>query len=312
MPAAVRGRSRVKASSPTRAPQKAARPAPAKAARRAPRQTHEHRGLSPKVALIGAVAILVLAAGATLATGHRGQRLVAAVGNGIDARFGAAGFRLKTIEVQGASPMATADIVKAAGVYRNQPILGLNLTELRKSVEQVGWVKEARVVRLLPDTLVVAVVEHRQLAVWQHAGRQYVIDDHGQVIKEADPARFATLPLVVGEGAAAHAPEILPVIAQRPRLIGQMDALVRVDDRRWDVRMKDGSLIQLPADNVESALMQLEHLYQRSRILELGFDRIDLRNPDLVSVRPRATPPLQVQVQAQAQAQPTSPTAARL
>ena len=77
------------------------------------------------------------------------------------------------------------------------------------------------------------------------------------------------------------------MIAQRPRLIGQMDALVRVDDRRWDVRMKDGSLIQLPADNVESALMQLEHLDQRSRILGLGFERIDLRNPDLVSVRPR-------------------------
>jgi cell division protein FtsQ len=290
MAAAVRGGSRVQAKPPARTPRQAARPAaaPAKAARRAPRQTHDHRGLSPKVALIGAVAILALVTAGVLATGQRGQRLVAAIGTGIDARFGAAGFRLKTIEVQGASPMAKADIVKAAGLYIDQPILGLNLNDLRRHVEQVGWVKEARIVRLLPDTLVVAVVEHRQLAVWQHAGRQFVIDDHGQVIKEADPARFATLPLVVGEGAAAHAPEILPVIAQRPRLIGQMDALVRVDDRRWDVRMKDGSLIQLPADNVEGALMQLEHLDQRSRILELGFDRIDLRNPDVVSVRPRA------------------------
>jgi cell division protein FtsQ len=188
--------------------------------------------------------------------------------------------------------MATADIVRAAGVYKNQPLLGLNLNTLRQNVEHVGWVKEARVVRLLPDTLVIAVTEHRQLAVWQHAGRQAVIDDHGQVIKEADPARFSTLPLVVGEGAAVHAPEILPVIAQRPRLIGAMDALVRVDDRRWDVRMKDGSLIQLPADGVENALMQLERLDQRSRILELGFDRIDLRNPEVVSVRPRANAPL--------------------
>jgi cell division protein FtsQ len=301
MPAAVRGGSRARAKpSPKTAP-KAARPAPA--GRRAP--VAEPRGLSPRVALIGAVAVLALALGMTLATGHRGQRLVATVGSGIDNRFGAAGFRLKTIEVQGASPMATADIVKAAGVYQNEPLLGLDLTTLRKNVEQVGWVKEARVVRLLPDTLVVSVVEHRQLAVWQHAGRQFVIDDHGQVIKEADPARFAKLPLVVGEGAASHAPEILPVIAQRPRLIGQMDALVRVDDRRWDIRMRDGSLIQLPADGVDGALMQLERLDQRSRILELGFDRIDLRNPDVVSVRPRA-------VQALPSQPLTSPTGARL
>jgi cell division protein FtsQ len=60
-----------------------------------------------------------------------------------------------------------------------------------------------------------------------------------------------------------------------------------VDGRRWDLRMKDGSLIQLPATGEEQALLQLEQLDQRSRVLDLGFDRIDLRNPDVVAVRPR-------------------------
>jgi cell division protein FtsQ len=42
----------------------------------------------------------------------------------------------------------------------------------------------------------------------------------------------------------------------------------------------------------EEALMQLESLDARSRILDLGFERIDLRNPDVVAVRPREpTPP---------------------
>ena len=291
MRAAVRGGSRRQAKPPVKAPPKPARPVAARAVRRAVTSSREASGLSPRFTLIAAVIVLALALGVTLATGHRGQRLASAIGSGIDGRFGAAGFRLRTIEVQGASTLAAADIVKAAQIYKNQPLLGLNLDQLRKRVEAVGWVKEARVVRLLPDTLVVAVVERRQMAVWQHAGRQVVIDDHGQPIPEADPAHFATLPLVVGEGGAEHAPEILPVIAQRPRLIGQMDALVRVDDRRWDVRMKDGSLIQLPADGVENALMQLERLDQRSHILELGFDRIDLRNPDVVAVRPRQNQP---------------------
>ena len=135
------------------------------------------------------------------------------------------------------------------------------------------------------------MVERRQLAVWQHAGRSWVIDDHGRVIPEADAARFLTLPLVVGEGGAVHAPEILPVIAQRPKLMNRLDALVRVDDRRWDLRFKDGSLIQLPAVGEDEALMQLERLDERSHILDLGFERIDLRNPDVVAVRPRASAP---------------------
>jgi cell division protein FtsQ len=235
--------------------------------------------------------VLAAALGVTLATGHRGERLAEAAAGAVDGRFGAAGFKLAAIHVEGASPMATADIVRAAGVYKDQPLLGLDLEALRQRVEKVGWVKEARVVRLLPDTLVVAVVERRQLAVWQSAGHSRVIDDQGNVIPEADPARFPTLPLVVGPGGAEHAPEILPTIAQRPRLMERMDALVRVDDRRWDLRLKDGSLIQLPAVGEDEALAQLEQLDRRSRILELGFERIDLRNPDVVAVRPRQSAP---------------------
>ena len=235
--------------------------------------------------------MLALALGVALAIDHRGEHMLAAAGHGVDARFAKAGFRLRSVHVQGASPLATADIVRATGLYKDQPMVGLDLGEVRRRVESVGWVKDVKVVRLLPDTLVVAVQERRQLAVWQHAGRTAVIDDQGQVIAEADPARFANLPLVVGEGADAAAPAILPMLAQRPQLMIRADALVRVDDRRWDLRLKDGSLIQLPATGEEDALMRLEKLDERSHILQLGFDRIDLRNPELVAVRPRQLGP---------------------
>jgi len=65
---------------------------------------------------------------------------------------------------------------------------------------------------------------------------------------------------------------------------------VRVDGRRWDLRLKDGGLVQLPAVEEESALIQLDQLDQRQRILELGFERIDLREPGIIAVRPRGAP----------------------
>lgn len=249
------------------------------------------RSPSPKHILMIAGGVLTLTLAITLATGGRGQQIASAIGMGVDGKFGEAGFRLKTVHVQGASALATADIFRAANVHKDDPLLGMDLTALRQRVETVGWVKEARVVRLLPDTLMISVKERRQLAVWQHGGRSVVIDDHGEVIPEADPARFATLPLVVGAGGAEHAGEILPTLAQRPKLMARMEALVRVDDRRWDLRLKDGALIQLPAVDEEQALIQLEQLDLRSRILELGFERIDLRNPDTIAVRPRAPQP---------------------
>jgi len=236
---------------------------------------------------MAAGAVLVTALAVTLATGHRAERLGDATTTAFGERLAGLGLRLKAVHVEGASDLARADILKAAGAEAGQPMIGMDLDALRQRVEQVGWVKEARIVRLLPDTLVIAVTERRQLAVWQNGGRAVVIDDQGRVIPEAEPRQFPQLPLIVGEGANEHAAEILPEVAARPRLMGRLEALVRVDNRRWDLRLKDGSLVQLPAVGEDAALIQLEQLDQRSRILELGFERIDLRDPNMVAVRPR-------------------------
>ena len=290
MPAALRGGSQVKARPRAKKPAstKGRPPAASRGAYKPAKLGAAHGvGLSPQHALIGAAGVLTVAVVLTLSTGDRMGRMNEGFQRMVGGLFGGLGFRLNAIHVQGASAMAAPDILKAAGVYKDQPIMGVDLEALRQRVQAVGWVKEARVVRLLPDTLVLAVVERGQLAVWQHGGRSVVIDERGQVIPEADPGRFPNLPLIVGEGANEYAAEILPEVAARPRLRDRLEALVRVDNRRWDLRLKDGSLVQLPAVGDAAALIRLEQLDQRSRILELGFERIDLRDPSMVAVRPR-------------------------
>lgn len=290
MPAVVRGGSpkprRPRAEAPA-SPNKARSAAPKGAQPAAKLHAAKGVGLSPAFALGVAGAALGLGLVVMLATGHRAERLVMAARHGVDSEFASAGFKLKTVHIQGASGPAQADIMRASGLYLDQPTLGLSLADIRQRVETVGWVKEAKVVRLLPDTVVIAVKERPALAVWQSGGRMRVIDGEGRVISEADASRFPQLPLVVGQGADQAAGAILPAVASRPRLRDRLEALVRVDDRRWDLRLKDGSLIQLPAIDEESALIQLDQLDQRQRILDLGFARIDLRDPEMVAIRPR-------------------------
>lgn len=291
MPAALRGGSRGHAkprSKVSASPARARNPSGSKGGYAPAKLRAAHGvGLAPQHALSAAAAVLAVALVVTMGTGHRAEQMGQSITRGVGDRFAHLGFRLKAVHVEGASAMARGDILAATGAYDGQPMIGMDLEALRKSVEQVGWVKEARIVRLLPDTLVVVVTERRQLAVWQSSGRAVVIDENGKVIPEADASQFARLPLIVGEGANDFAAQILPEVAARPRLMERLEALVRVDNRRWDLRLKDGSLVQLPAVDEEAALIQLEQLDQRSRILELGFERIDLRDPNMVAVRPR-------------------------
>jgi cell division protein FtsQ len=291
MPAVVRGGRR---QSSNQAPQRGAAP---KGGGRSRGGARNASAIPGKMAAIGRVdisprtAVIALGAGAlllvgVLATGARAERIGASVSHGLDSVTAGMGLTLKRVHITGASPEAEPAIQRALGLYSGQPITSLDLDAIRTRVQGVGWVKEARVVRLLPDTLIIEVKEHDRLAVWQEAGQIKVIDNRGQVIDGADARRYPNLPLVVGKGADVAAGEILPLLAQRPRLMGMVDALVRVDERRWDLRLKDGSLIQLPATEQEAALIRLDALDQRERLLDLGFARVDLRTPDEVAVRP--------------------------
>jgi len=262
-----------------------------RAPRAAPAKFRGGEGIPPRLALMVAGGALVGALSIALFTGDRMHAAGDAVGRGMAGQFGAIGFRVASLKIAGASAMAGADIARAAGVTAGEPILAIDLEALRQRIAAVGWVQEVAVQRLLPGTIMVTIVERPPVAVWQADGAMRVIDREGRVIPEADPSRFPELPLLVGVGANdAGGGQMVALIKARPRLAERLEAMVRVDNRRWDLRLKDGGIIQLPATDEESALIQLDRMDQGQRLLELGFERIDMRSPEMVVVRRRTTP----------------------
>ena len=240
--------------------------------------------VSAALFLVSALALIVF-----LATGGRGEALAATAAAAGRTDLASLGFQVKSIHLQGASPAAQKQIIAAAGLRSGGPILDEDLAAIRSRVEQVPWVASARVIRLLPDTLVVAVNQRPLMAVWQHDGQSVVVGDNGAVMPDVPAAALQTLPLVVGDGANTAAAAILPQIASRPRLGQHVSALVRVDDRRWNLVLNDGGVVMLPARDEARALRRLDALDHDVRILDLGLARIDLRDPEMVIVRPRGT-----------------------
>lgn len=293
MPAVVRGGRRQQGSGASRARQTSS------SRGRAGRGGAQPNGLPAKMAAIGrldlsaravgiSMLVGVLFIGVLMATGARAERIGQSLSDGLDSAVAGMGFRLSRVHVTGASDEAMPAIQAAMDVTAGQAMSSLDLDALLEQVRAVSWVKEARVVRLLPGTLLVEVVEHDRMAIWQANGQIAVIDGHGQVIRGADPRQYLHLPLVVGVGAESAAADLLPLIEARPRLRDRTEALIRVDERRWDIRLKDGGLIRLPADGAEAALIQLDALDQRHQLFERGFELVDLKVPGTLGLRPAA------------------------
>lgn len=255
----------------------------------APSPFETAKALGERYALAGIAGVgVILAGGAAIlwAGGYFG--VVAEQANRIASeRAIAAGFGIERITLMGRHEAASDEIDKAIGPVLGRSILHFSPDAARARIEELGWVRAASVSRLLPNTIHVSISERDPAAVWQMSGRLHLIDMNGAVIREVGAYEYSNLPLIVGAGAPGAAADILKALSGAPEIAERTSALVRVGERRWNVRLKNGVDIRLPDENFTAALDAASTLQAANGVLDQPLEYIDLRDPERMTVRQR-------------------------
>lgn len=203
------------------------------------------------------------------------------------------GFKVNEILVVGRSETRQKDLLAAVRLVRGAPILAFDLEAAQKRIKSLPWIKSATVERMLPDTVLLTVVERKPMAMWQHQGVFALIDTDGEVILKTGLERFSDLLVVVGGDAPKHAAELLKDLATEPQLMTMVKAAVRVGGRRWNLRLKGDIDVRLPEENAAGAWTRLAEYEKNHQVLERDVRILDLRLPDRLIVRkpPRPAKP---------------------
>jgi cell division protein FtsQ len=257
---------------------------------------------SPRAIRIGAIAGgAALFLGCTVYVSRAGLPDVVAdalhdVRGGALAASASAGLVVQEIFVEGRGETPGPQVLAALDLKRGSPILAFDPAAAKAELEQLPWIKEASVERRLPDTVRVRLTERQPLALWQRQGKLALIDRDGVEIKGADPAKFTSLPMVVGDDAPKHAAPLLALLATEPDIERRVTAAVRVGGRRWNLRLDAGDGVtvdvQLPETNAGAAWSRLAELERKNKLLDRSVSVIDLRIPDRLIVRAvREVPP---------------------
>jgi cell division protein FtsQ len=235
-------------------------------------------------------AAVVLGAGVWLwHGGYVGRSVDAAYARFIDATV-KHGLVVREVLVSGRKETERAALLNAVGLVRGAPILDFSVVETKKRIEALPWVRTVSVRRALPDTVIVDVVERRPLALWQKHGVFRLIDHDGQVIRDDDVGRFQNLLVVVGEGAPAHAAELIEILDSRSDLRRRVEAAVWVGERRWNVRFDNGIDVRLPEQDPAGAWARLAEYERSHRVLARDVRVLDMRLPDRLVVRKPGEP----------------------
>ena len=205
--------------------------------------------------------------------------------------IGRAGFTVKRVDVVGLRNMDSAPVYEVALEQRSMAMPLVDVAAIRQKLLRYGWIKDARVSRRLPDTLVIDIVERQPAALWQDRDRLALIDSEGVVIDRVPVTKMPDLPLLVGPGANLHGRELNRILEAAPTMKPQLVSASWVGRRRWDLQLQTGETIALPegTEAARTALAKFAELDKSTGLLGRGLIRFDLRLPGKMVVRlPRA------------------------
>jgi cell division protein FtsQ len=209
------------------------------------------------------------------------------VGTGVGEAIGRAGFEVKRVDVVGIRNMDSAPVYQVALGQTSRAMPLVDVGEIRRELLEHGWVKDARVSRRLPDTLVVDIVERTPTALWQDSDRLALIDADGVVIDRVPVTQMPDLPLLIGPGANLRGPQLDRLLDAAPTIQPQLLSAAWVGGRRWDLALQTGEIIALPEgeEAARAALGKFADLDKSTGLLGRGLVRFDLRLPGKMIVR---------------------------
>lgn len=198
-----------------------------------------------------------------------------------------AGFEVEKVEVRGVERMDELPVYNIALGQVDRSMLALDLPRVRSEMLKLGWVKDARISRRLPDTLVVDIVEREPVAIWQHQGKLALIDVSGAVLQAVSPSAMPDLPLVVGPNANRQTAGLNQLMDNAPALKPMLAGATWVGNRRWDLRFQSGETLSLPEGDKASAgaLVNFARMDGVNRLLGRGIVKFDMRDPDRFVLR---------------------------
>lgn len=106
-------------------------------------------------------------------------------------------FIINDIEVVGNSKLLKEDIVEYSALPKGENIFRIKTRISRERIEQLPYIKEVEVKRKLPNTIIIDVVERKEIALIKTISTYQVIDIEGYILQQVE-SEDENLPTLLG------------------------------------------------------------------------------------------------------------------
>jgi len=198
-------------------------------------------------------------------------------------------FEVKKLSVSGLKRVDENQILARAGFEMGTNVFRVNLNQIRERIEELEWVRYAMVERVLPDQIIVKVIEREPVGLARIRREVYQFDIDGKIL-DPDPTGGFGFPILDGLQPGDHKENLPKVTAYRKVLedLGENSlSEIHINDSGevTVVSASDPLLVNLGATDFRSRwikYLQLKPQIQQHYPLAV---RVDLRFKNQVIVR---------------------------
>ncbi|HLR21025.1 MAG TPA: FtsQ-type POTRA domain-containing protein [Tissierellaceae bacterium] len=106
-------------------------------------------------------------------------------------------FKIRNIEVRGNIKLEEEDIIEHSTVNIGENIFRLRMKDIEERLEKLSYIKEIKVRRSLPATIIIDIVEKEEKALIKTISTYQIIDVDGYVLNQVDTSD-GDLPVILG------------------------------------------------------------------------------------------------------------------
>lgn len=172
-------------------------------------------------------------------------------------------------------------LVSAAGVTRGTLVTGNDLAAINERINAVPGVRNCATLRRPNGNISIHVQLERAVALWTDGENYFPLSADGTIVKRPTEIRDEETVLFRGNLPS----DISEITKSAHNLVGYIDYLEWIEDRRWNIITTGGITVMLPERDPTAAIANLIILNNNHGLLSKQIKILDMRDPSRILVK---------------------------
>lgn len=158
------------------------------------------------------------------------------------------GFKIKEIKIENNAILEDEELIETFSFLYGKNIIFLNSFEINKNIEKMSFIKKIEIKKTFPDKLLIKVYEKKPVAVFIDSNKKkFYLGENVELIEYIEIYKYKNLPVVKGELQSFK--KLFNNLIRVNFPIKQAHSYHFFMAGRWDIKMKNGTIIKLPTKN---------------------------------------------------------------